>query len=622
MSFRSRLTAVLAVGLGVILVVSAVWAEKPKAVKESAAKAAKQAQSAKAGEGAESNPAVPHIAHVRLEGRIEEGPPQFALFGDDRSRAMLSDWLQRLAAARNDPKITAVALEIDAPEMSWAQAQELAGAVKRLDAAKPVYAMLTSGGLEEYIVASSARKVAMDPAGELYLVGLASEMLFFRGTLDLIGVQPQMVQIGDYKGASEPMAASQPSEPLKGEINKILDDLYEQLCGQIARQRDLPLAAAKQAIDDGPLDADEALKHKLVDCLVEQVEWESKVVDEFCPGAEDYVWEADYGDGHRSSLDMSNPLSLLGALLRQRGQEIKSPAVAVIYADGVIVMGESGEGFWGDRMAGAKTLVDAFANVADDDRIKAVVFRIDSPGGSALASELIYQAVRDCAAVKPVIASIAQTGASGGYYVALGANKILADGVGIVGSVGVVSGKLAVTGLLDKIGVTTYSATRGANAGLELERPWTDRELAVIRKLAQKTYDQFVSRVKESRGERIKDIDGVTQGRIFTARQAAENGLIDSVGGLREAVAIARKEAGIKDSHLIHLPRPKTLADILMDRRGTLSPIGAIAPGVSLERTLISRLVQSRGAAYVLSLCELWSRERTLMAMPYYLSIR
>jgi protease-4 len=472
----------------------------------------------------------------------------------------LEDWLRRFADARRDKSIRAIALEIDSTRMNWAQAQELADAIERLNAVKPVYTYLVSGGAMEYIVASAGREVSMEPSGTLAITGLGVELIFFRGTLDWVGVEPQIIQIGRFKSGAEHLTRTEPSEEMLEVYNGLLDDLYDQLCGQIALQRKLDAAAVKKAIDAGPLSPEDAHRFRLVDRLLQRADWEKHVKKATARAGRPVTWKKNYGRKTPKTINLSNPFALLGMLFgTDDKQRIKDPTIAIIHADGVLVPGKSGEGLLGQRLAGARTLANCFDEVAEDDRIKAVILRINSPGGSALASELIYQAVERCARKKPVITSVSGVAASGGYYVAVGAPTIIADPCAVTGSIGVISGKFAISGLLEKLRITTYGLTRGKNAGLGLSRPWTEREKAVIRKHAQRTYNVFARRVAESRGERIKDIEGVAEGRIFTGREAVESGLVDKVGGLRDAVIAAQSAANLTESHFITLPRPRTL---------------------------------------------------------------
>ena len=575
-------------------------------------------------------PAGPNVAHMALRGPVLSSPPEFSLFAGQTQGMTLREWLQRLAKARNDESIRAVALEIDSPQMSWAQAQELADAVARLSAVKPVYAHLTAGDAVSYLVASAGRELTLDPAGELMITGVATEMMFFRGTLDCIGVEPQLFQIGRYKGAAEPMTRTGPSEELKGEYGKILDDLYDQLCGQIAKQRKLTVPHVRNAVDNGPFSAQSARQYNLVDGLVERAAWKQHVVGKVtAKGAASATWHGNYGAKDAQKLDLGNPFAVFGLLMGAKAEPAtKDPTVAIIHADGVIVDGQSGSGFFGGQMVGHRTMIRCFEQVANDYNVKAVIFRIDSPGGSALASEMIYQAVRACATKKPVVASIVGVGGSGGYYIALGAQKIIADPAAITGSIGVVGGKLATTGLMEKLGISTYEIARGQNAGLWTSRPWDERQQKIVKDLMERTYRTFTSRVAQGRGSRVKDIEKVAQGRVFTARQAVANGLIDEVGGLREALMAAQKAAGIESSNIIVLPRPKTLADLLTgDGTSSATPIGAEAAAI---RTLLAQapgiLAAGRddlqGVSYLLTLGELLGRRCVLTAMPYHVSVK
>ena len=564
-------------------------------------------------------PAEGTIAHIRLSGFVHESPPEFILL-DDPDRMRLSGWLRRLARARNDANVKAVALEIGTPQLTWAQAQELADAVRRLDRVKPVYTYFGQGGFAQFLIASAGRELAMEPSSELGLVGLGAELLFFRGVLNRLHLEPQMIQIGRFKGSAESLTDTKPSQEMLDSLNGILDDLYGQFCGAIAAQRGIDLATVKKTIDRGPIPAPAALEAGFVDKLVEKLDWREHVQASLAPGKDvPDQWVARYGQSPRTEGDLSSPFAMLNLLLGMgKTDPIRDPTIAVIHADGIIVSGLSGDGMLGQKLAGARTLIRCFREVADDDRIKAAVLRIDSPGGSALASEWIYQAVRKCAAKKPVIVSISQTGASGGYYIAVGAKTIFADPAAVVGSIGVVSGKIATAGLLDWIGITRHELTRGRNAGLWMSRAWNEREKAVIRRLAQRTYDTFLRRVAQSRAGKIKDIGRVAEGRIFTGRQAVANGLIDAEGGLNDAIEAAKETAGLDAAHYLMLPRPRTLFDLLSGREAALRPFAQ-----SWQQTMLARAgASSTGVAYLVNLARLFSRESVLAAVPYYFGLQ
>ncbi|MGB2820316.1 MAG: signal peptide peptidase SppA [Phycisphaerae bacterium] len=571
--------------------------------------------------------AQPRVAHIRVDGTVLASPPDFSWLVGQTPGMTLREWVQRLATARNDERIRAVALELDGPLMNWSQAQELADAVSRLNKTKPVYAHVTSASALQYLVASAAREVTMDPAGTLAITGLGAELTFFKGTLDWVGIEAQMIQIGRYKGAAEPFTRKGPSEELKSEYDKILDDLYAQLCGQFAQQRRLTVPHVRHVIDSGPIGAQDAREYRFVDHLVSKADWQDHVVAKVRGTKQKSAdWLADYARKKAKPMDFSNPLALFSMMFAGGpAEKVRDPAIAIIHADGVIVSGKSGQSLFGARMVGSKTMLKCFRQAAEDEKVKAVVFRVNSPGGSAMASELIYQAARKCAAKKPVIVSISGMGASGGYYVALGGRQILADPAAIVGSVGVVGGKLALSGLLEKVGISTYEITRGRNAGLWMSRPWDEREQDVIRRMSTRTYDRFVSVVKSSRGRRVKDVAAVTAGRVFTARQAVKNGLIDGVGGIREAVMAAQSAAKLKRSYIITLPRPKTLMDVLYGGQWSASPLGQAG---TLERLVgggaspfSARSGRHAALGYMLSLAQMLDRETVLTAMPYHVSL-
>ena len=557
------------------------------------------------------------IAHIHLRGSIAEAPPDMDLFAGTSSKT-LNQWLGRIAKARTDKSIQAVALEITSPSMTWAQATEFADAVKRLNDVKPVYTHIVSGGLRSYLPASAGKELAMDPSGFLQIPGLGAELIYFSQTLKTLRIKAQMVQVGRFKGAAESFTRTGPSEEIKQTYKWILDDLYAQLCQAIASKRGLKIKEVQNAVDRGILSASDARKVGFVDALVRKIDWREHVEREVAGKGPKTEWIADYGRQTRKSLDLSNPFALIGMLMGgQGGKRIYDPTIAIVHASGIIMSGSSGSSLFGQSFVGSDSLVKAFEQIRKDDRIKAVVFRIDSPGGSAIASELIYQAARKCSRAKPVVVSVSSMAASGGYYLAVGGRKIIADPTAIIGSIGVVSGKLALTGLMEWGGITRHEITRGKMAGLAMSRPWTQGELAAIRKLSEKVYDTFVNRVTTSRGKRIKGIHKVIQGRIFTARQAAGNGLIDAVGGFNDAVVEAKKLAKIGDCHYITLPRPRTLMDMLSgDGDAAVRSLGGAKPDI-----MAAVIRRSRGLAYLASLAELFQRETTLTVVPYYVNI-
>lgn len=566
-------------------------------------------------------PAPESWASIALEEPILFSPPGFSFFGHNTQKT-LRDWLVRLAKARKDDSIDGVLLTVGLADLSWSQATELADAIRRLDAVKPVHMHLTSASTPQYILAAAGRSVTIEPAGRLMLLGVSAELAFYRDTMDWVGLKPQFVQIGQYKGASEPLTRNEPSEELRAEYNKILDGHFDRMCRQIADARDLDVPTVRTILDKGPLTAKEARTLELVDAVLPRQQWvewlEEEVVDKPIARVDDYGLETP------DMPDFENPFALLGMLLKgPKGPSVPRNSIAIVYIEGMIVPGESGESLFGQRYVGTDTIGQCLTEATEEENVHAVILRIQSPGGSALASELIFQHVRRCGESKPVIASVSGLCASGGYYIAAAADEIYADPVALVGSIGVVGGKLATDELMTKLHIQTYQMKRGKFAGLNSLRAWNAEEMAVIRDDAQQWYDLFVRRVREGRGERIEQYDDATQGRIFTAGGARAIGLIDAIGGLNEAAQAAKKAAGLTRARYLVLPRPTTLADIFTGG-ASASTRPAVTGVLHAQRAgLLGHLGGRRFQAvrYLLGFTELLDTETFLAADPHFVRI-
>ncbi len=331
----------------------------------------------------------------------------------------------------------------------------------------------------------------------------------------------------------------------------------------IADGRGLKVKRVKKLIDQGPYNAMDGLKAHLVDHVMYRREFVEYLEKDLGKPVAMYVDQEQKG---RDVADLSNPLSLFTVL----GQMMQPPAepsgdlIGVIHVNGSIVSGDSDEG-WVGASAGSRTLRLAIQKARADARMKALVVRIDSPGGSATASDIIYHALRDAAIDKPVVVSMGSVAASGGYYIACGGSEIFAEPSTLTGSIGVVGGKIVMKELFDKIGIKTFSFKRGKNSGMfsstepftKQERLWLTHEMEVV-------YDTFKQAVTDSRGDRLTDdIEELAQGKVYTGAQALALGLVDQIGGLDQAVAYAAEQADLKEWNLVHLPRPKSLLELL-----------------------------------------------------------
>ncbi len=509
----------------------------------------------------EKQAALPKVAYFDLSRPIVEKPADFSFFGED-NQTTLRSLIARLRAASADRDIRAVLLNVGESGLNLAQAQEVRDTLAQIrKAGKKVFVYADGYDTTGYTIATGATNICMLQGGEIMIPGVGMEATFAKGLLDKIGVQADYVQIGEYKGADEQFTRSQPSEELRGELNKLTDALYEQIVDGISINRNLSRETVKGMIDETILTAQAARDRGFVDHLLDMDGLRALLKQEI-GGDVDLVYS--YGQPKREEVDISNPWGLL-ALLARRPEPPSKPSVAIIYADGVIVDGEGGEGLLAGGNVGSHTLRRAFRTAAQQDNVKAVAIRIDSPGGSALASEVMWQAARHVAEKKPVVVSIGGMAASGGYYLASAGDHIFADPCAIIGSIGVVGGKFVTRGLYDKIGLTTESFQRGRNADLfSSSQPFSDRQRRMVTNWMKQTYEQFTERVMHTRTGKIKDIDQVARGRIFVAKQAKDLGMVDEIGGVEDAVAYAARQAGMKPSEydVSVLPRPRTLADL------------------------------------------------------------
>ncbi|GAB4520793.1 MAG: hypothetical protein Tsb0020_39390 [Haliangiales bacterium] len=467
--------------------------------------------------------------------RIERVDLSSDLDGRELARALLA--LHRLA---RDPAVKAVFIQIDRPTAGWGTAQELLGALSALRAAKKrVFAYLVSGGTRDYFIASGADRIYLDPAGTLSLVGLSANTVYFKGIFDKLGVNAQFEKIEEYKSAPESFTQSAPSEPAARMSEELYDGIYAQLVAAIADGRGLSPAAAAALIDDGPYTAGD-LEDGPASALVDAIATPEQVAEEV-------------------ARELGAPVAVARAP-RRRPDAWSWPAVAVVHIDGDIIDGRSSSvPLIGRQSAGSETITQALARAREDDRVVAVVVRINSPGGSALASEFMAREVFKLRAVKPVICSLGDVAASGGYFAAAGCHQILAEPTTITGSIGIFTGKFEVSALLGQLGITWHSYERGQNASLEsIVEPYSDADRALIRDKIEYFYGRFLDVVAEGRGMTRDQVDALGRGRVYTGARALEIGLVDQIGSFADAVALAKRQAGLdrdQPAELLWLPK-------------------------------------------------------------------
>lgn len=490
----------------------------------------------------------PAWLELRLRGPLEDGPMPDAFTWDPEEVTLTThEVAAALHRAAGDEDVTGLLLELDNPSLSMAAAQELRAGIAAVRAAgKPCIAWSKTYENLSWYVASACGDVRMHPDGVPLVLGLAVNTQYFSGALDKLGVQPDFERVGAYKSAIETFEEQAPSPASIEMYTTLLDSLYNTFVADLAASRGVGPEAIQALIDDPPVTASDALARGLVDRLSYQDELEDELGED------------------TPRVGMRKYIQRL-----RRGWGDADWTVAVLHLQGQVIDGDSSGGGFGGSAIGDRTVVEALEDLAEDEDIDAVVLRIDSPGGSALASDVIWRAVRELDEQKPVVASMGSTAASGGYYIAMAARQIVAQPGTVTGSIGVFAGKFALGGLYDKVGITTWTLRRGELAGLlSSPQPFSELERAKLRTRIEDFYRVFITKVAQSRGLEVEAVDAVAQGRVWTGAQAAEVGLVDQLGGLEEAVALAAGLAGAPEDAAVGrrvLPRTSTLMELLLD---------------------------------------------------------
>jgi protease-4 len=564
------------------------------------------------------------LAHIKLSGSMGESPPSAdPLFGGAGEN--FKDKLDRIKKAAKDSAVEGLYLQLDGLSIGWGKIDELSRAIADFrKSGKKAYAYLEAGDTKDYLIALACDEICLPESGWLMLTGLRAEVSFYKDLFEKIGLKADMLQMGDYKSAAEPFTRNSLSEPARKQLTLVLDDRYDHgLVERIVRARPgkhFTAEQVKKLIDEGPYTARAALKAGLVDRVAYGADFRKQLKKQL--EADTFKIVKDYGKKKSEEVDFSNPFAILKLLAPPKSKSSKNPKIAVIYAVGVITSGKSEEGLMGADTVGSATMIQAIRQAEEDETVKAIVLRVDSPGGSALASDLIWNELRR--SKKPLIASMSDVAASGGYYISMAARKIYADPGTLTGSIGVVGGKIALGGTFNKVGIKTEVISRGANAGiLSTEKPFSESEKKAMTALMKDVYDQFVDKALEGRKkagkkmtrDQLVDLAG---GRVWTGRQAKENGLIDELGSLEDAIAAARALTDLpadKEPELLLLPKSRGFLDALIEDK-----LGSRAPALQLRSLLRDMPELQRQLRTVDGLMQLRG-EPAWLTMPYHVEI-
>ncbi|MFP4028507.1 MAG: signal peptide peptidase SppA [Candidatus Brocadiia bacterium] len=519
-------------------------------------------------------------AEIEIEGPILEAFPEVYLM--EPNLPTIHNLVSRIKKAATDKSVDGLIIKVGPIDAGWGKVQELRDAIAKCqEAQKAVICFLQGGSNTEYYLASCADQVVMMPGGSLLLTGLRAEVMFVKGLLEKIGVKGQIVQVGEFKGAAETFSRMSASQSFRESMNALLDSYYRQFIGGMAKGRNMKEAEMRNVVNKGPYTAPRAEASGLVDGLMFYDELLEKIKKkEKVP----LLLTKDYGQKKQKLPLGSTPQKIMKTILGMGGGGLPQKgfpggtSIAVVHAVGPIVQQSPKQVSVGESVINAARMVKLLRRLRKRDNVKAVVLRVDSPGGSAVASDMIWHELRAADKTKPVVASMSDVAGSGGYYIASGARHIFAHEGTITGSIGVVGGKFVMKGLFDKIGVNVDVFERGDNAGLlsSIEE-FSDSEEKRFRQLLEQTYDLFVQRVAKSRGASQEEIEKWAAGRAMTGAQAKKGNLIDEIGGLAKALEKARELAGIDvetDVEIVHLPKSQSILEVMMVGRdpGVITP--------------------------------------------------
>ena len=490
---------------------------------------------------------------LRLEGEVpEKAPVEIPLPAfEEQSHITVRDIWSGLRRAAADSRVKGVLIAPRRLEIGWGKMQEIRDALVAFKkSGKPVYALLRFPDAHSYYIATAADKIYAGPEDYLDLKGLRVEAVFLKGTLNKLGVQMEVIHAGKYKDAYNMFTRTSMSPETREVLNQILDDYFRNLTETIAAGRKKDAGTVQQLINQGPFVAKDALQAGLLDAL----------------GYEDQAVGDLQSRVKQSSLKKVEARDYLRGLAPDVGRT----KIALLVAEGTITQGSAEQGFGGEEGIKSGSFSKLIRQLKSDSTIKGVILRVDSPGGDAIASDDILHEMKELSRGKPVVVSMSDLAASGGYYISVTGDPIVAYANTLTGSIGVITAKPNLRGLYDKLGISKELLTRGKFAAIDSDyKPLDDAEKAKLEESVEATYRGFIDRVAAGRHKTFDQIAAVAQGRVWVGVQAKENGLVDRLGGLDAAVEMMRQRARLSATEKIDLvpyPPRRSLFDVLMSR--------------------------------------------------------
>jgi protease IV len=563
---------------------------------------------------------TPIVLDLTLKGGLTEEPAPVGMDGAS-IRDNLKSVVERITKAKADPNVKGLVVRIHGLSLGLAKGYELRQAITKFrESGKKAYAFLESAENADYLVASAADEIVMPESGWLMIKGLAAEVTFYKGLFDKLGVKADWMQVGEFKSYGEPFTRTQMSPAFREEIGALLGDNFDMMAEAIARRQGISLADARALIDGGPYSPNTARAAGLINRIGYADQIEAEVARSI--GITSIKLDSKYGK-KSETVDLSGFAGFMKMVQMLSGEgpkkaESKAPKIALIYASGAIETGKSQSTLLGEATMGSETVIKHLREAEKDKTVKAIVLRVDSPGGSALASDLIWREV--VRIEKPIVASMSDVAASGGYYISMGADRIFAEPGTLTGSIGVTGGKFVVSGLMEKLGVTTETITVGKNGTLNsINQPFSETERVAMKRLMDDTYRQFVSKAALGRKMTFDQLDKLAGGRVYTGRQAQKLGLVDEIGTLDDAIASAKQLADLPDDvtpELLVLPKAQGFLEALV---GPLEDRDVYAPAIRAEfplpdaaRPILAKLDQFR---------RIFAREPVAVMLPYEIKV-
>lgn len=559
------------------------------------------------------------VAWIELEGELTERPGPFDWLTGGGATT-LTDLVAIMDEINGDEDIDGVVLRLRGPQWNAAQVAAVGRSLRELrDAGKKVHAfsdMYEAGALR---IASYADEVLMQQGGAVFFPGLYMEEMFLADALEMVGVKADYVQVGDYKGANEMFMNSEPSTAWEENISQLLDSLYGAMRDEMRTNRGMTDAQLDRAMESAwYADGATARNAGLIDGELDRLDLTDHLEAAY---GEDVRFDLSYDPSRRSgAMDVSNPFALLQMLSEDPKNEPSDETIAVVHIDGPIVDGESQPSTaFGGGSVGAITIREALNEIAGEDLVKGVVVRVNSPGGSAIASENIWQGVRKLAETKPVWVSVGSMAASGGYYIAVAGDRIFVDDSSIVGSIGVVGGKLALEGVYEMAKVNVVGRGRGPNASMFASGPtWTTAQRDLVRTRMKETYDLFTSRVVQGRDG--IELSETAEGRLFAGQKAVDLRMADEVGGLHEAMDALAVELALEGYDVLHYPGPQSFETFIENLTGSFG-MAAETPLARAAREILGEEAWRAARDALGAMMEL-RREPVLLTTPRALIFR